>query len=81
MKDLLDSFRGFDKLSVFFKYLNIYSADILISMTVRVSLEFLTGDTQKAKAGLFVGNLLSSCWDTLSVLLVLTSDQIPESEG
>lgn len=48
-KDLLDSSWGFDKFSVFFKYLNIYSADILISMTVRTSLEFLTGDTQKSK--------------------------------
>ena len=49
-KDLLDSSRGFDKLSVFFKCLNIYSADTLISVTVRSSLEFLTGDMEKSKS-------------------------------
>lgn len=48
--DVVDSFRGFDKLPAFFKYLNIYSADTLISTTVRTSLGFLTGDTQKAQS-------------------------------
>lgn len=53
-KGLLDSSGGFDKLSVVFKCLNIYSVDILISMTVRTSLEFLTGDTPKKQKQIYL---------------------------